>query len=94
MLPQLVNAGNSHFHRAAANGCTLQASKVVCFQNFQLKMLLSSVLKLQRWWRGVLLLKSRIKSAITIQSHIRGWIARREATRERHRVVVIQVRYL
>ncbi|KAL6332270.1 hypothetical protein AAG906_001985 [Vitis piasezkii] len=79
----------SSLRSASPNGCTLQASRG-CFPSFQLKMLLTSVLKLQRWWRGVLLLKSRTKSAIIIQSHIRGWIARREATRERHRVVVIQ----
>lgn len=88
-----VNAGTSGLRSASPNGCTLQASRG-CFPSFQLKMLLTSVLKLQRWWRGVLFLNSRTKSAIIIQSHIRGWIARREATRERHRVVVIQVRYL
>lgn len=81
--------GTSSLRSASPNGCTLQASRG-CFPSFQLKMLLTSVLKLQRWRRGVLLLNSRTKSAIIIQSHIRGWIARREATRERHRVVVIQ----
>eukprot|EP00261_Vitis_vinifera_P017714 XP_010647503.1 PREDICTED: abnormal spindle-like microcephaly-associated protein homolog [Vitis vinifera] len=81
--------GTSSLRSASPNGCTLQASRG-CFPSFQLKMLLTSVLKLQRWWRGVLFLNSRTKSAIIIQSHIRGWIARREATRERHRVVVIQ----
>ncbi|RVW45903.1 Abnormal spindle-like microcephaly-associated protein-like [Vitis vinifera] len=89
MLQYWVNAGTSSLRSASPNGCTLQASRG-CFPSFQLKMLLTSVLKLQRWWRGVLFLNSRTKSAIIIQSHIRGWIARREATRERHRVVVIQ----
>ncbi|GMP75446.1 hypothetical protein CsSME_00032532 [Camellia sinensis var. sinensis] len=34
--------------------------------------------------------KSRSKSAIIIQSHIRGWIARQEATRVRYCIIVIQ----
>ncbi|GMP75445.1 hypothetical protein CsSME_00032532 [Camellia sinensis var. sinensis] len=53
-------------------------------------MFLCSVLKLQRWWRVVLMHKSRSKSAIIIQSHIRGWIARQEATRVRYCIIVIQ----
>ncbi|XP_028095519.1 abnormal spindle-like microcephaly-associated protein homolog isoform X3 [Camellia sinensis] len=61
-----------------------------CFQNLELGMFLCSVLKLQRWWRVVLMHKSRSKSAIIIQSHIRGWIARQEATRVRHCIIVIQ----
>lgn len=87
-----MDAGTSHLCAARSNGCTLQAPRG-SFQSCQLKILLSSVSKLQRWWRGVLLLKSKTKSAIVIQSHVRGWIARQEAARERHRVVVIQVRY-
>ncbi|KAK9267758.1 hypothetical protein L1049_010192 [Liquidambar formosana] len=74
---------------ATSNGCILQTSSGF-YESFGLKILLHSVLKLQRWWRDVLLAKSRTKSAIIIQSHIRGWIARRKATRERHRIVVIQ----
>lgn len=60
--------------------------------NFELKILLWSVLKIQRWWRSFLELKLRIRSAIIIQSHFRGWTARKIATRERHRIRVIQVR--
>ncbi|PON84060.1 Beta-catenin [Trema orientale] len=59
-------------------------------QSFGLKLVFCSVVKLQRWWRGVLSLKLRTKSALIIQSHVRGWIARRNATRERHCIVVIQ----
>ncbi|GLT83252.1 hypothetical protein SLE2022_015520 [Rubroshorea leprosula] len=60
------------------------------FQSVELKIVLASVLKLQRWWRDIALLKLRANSAIIIQRHIRGWIARRKACRERHRVVVVQ----
>ncbi|KAJ0018873.1 hypothetical protein Pint_10934 [Pistacia integerrima] len=59
-----------------------------CFQSFELGIVLSSVLKLQRWWRHVLL--SKATSVIIIQSHIRGWAARKKVSREKHRVVVIQ----
>ncbi|CAK9146844.1 unnamed protein product [Ilex paraguariensis] len=61
-----------------------------CSQDLELTMLLQAVLKLQRWWRGVLVVKSRTKAAVVIQSHVRGWIARRAVVRERHRIVVIQ----
>ncbi|CAI9756596.1 unnamed protein product [Fraxinus pennsylvanica] len=60
------------------------------FQGFELKIFLQSVLKLQRWWRNVLLLRVKIKSVIVIQSQFRGWIARRIAAIERQRIVVIQ----
>ncbi|KAL5578866.1 hypothetical protein UlMin_011308 [Ulmus minor] len=61
-----------------------------CCQHSELNLTFSSVLKLQRWWRGALSLKRRTRSALTIQSHFRGWIARRKATRERHCIVLIQ----
>lgn len=64
-----------------------------CFQSFELGVLVSSVLKLQRWWRHVLLRKLKRKSVIIIQSHIRGWAARKKLSREKHCVVVIQVRF-
>ncbi|KAJ6767326.1 hypothetical protein OIU79_023149 [Salix purpurea] len=81
--------GASHFHRATAGYCKIQTSGV-CLQSLELKIVMSSILKLQRWWRGVLLLKHRAKSAILIQSLVRGWIGRQQASRERQRVVVLQ----
>ncbi|KAJ6737939.1 hypothetical protein OIU74_002992 [Salix koriyanagi] len=81
--------GASHFHRATAGYCKIQTSGV-CLQSLELKIVMSSILKLQRWWRGVLLLKHRAKSAILIQSLVRGWIGRQQASRERRRVVVLQ----
>ncbi|KAI3948811.1 hypothetical protein MKX01_022225 [Papaver californicum] len=71
-------------------GSTHQKSRS-CIQSLERRILLYSVLKLQRWWKRVLLLKSRrTRSAVVVQSYIRGWLARREANRERNRVVVIQ----
>ncbi|KAF8409541.1 hypothetical protein HHK36_005619 [Tetracentron sinense] len=81
--------GASCLGSAIHSDCMAQISRS-CIQSLELKILLHSVLKMQRWWKRVLLLKSRTKSAVVIQSHIRGWIARRKATRERHRIVVIQ----
>lgn len=40
-----------------------------------------------------MLLKLRTKSAVIIQSHIRGWLDRQKATGEKQCIVVIQVRY-
>ncbi|XP_057512986.1 uncharacterized protein LOC130795050 isoform X2 [Actinidia eriantha] len=80
--------GDSCLHKAVPKCCMLNSRGWFC--SLELSIFLCSVSKLQRWWRGVLMHKSRIKSAVIIQSHIRGWIARREANRERHRVTVIQ----
>uniref|UniRef100_A0A0R0J8H5 Calponin-homology (CH) domain-containing protein n=1 Tax=Glycine max TaxID=3847 RepID=A0A0R0J8H5_SOYBN len=59
-------------------------------RSFQLELFLLSVVKLQRWWKGLLLQKLMTKSAIVIQSCTRGWIARRKATVQKHRIIVIQ----
>lgn len=69
-------------------------SRPVGLSSFQLEAFMFSVVKLQRWWKGVLLLKLMIKSAIIIQSCTRRWIARRKATVQKHHNVVIQVWYL
>ncbi|KAF6168038.1 hypothetical protein GIB67_011423 [Kingdonia uniflora] len=66
-----------------------QISKIN-IQSLELRILLDSILKIQRWWKQVLLYKSKRKSAIVIQSCIRGWIGRRKASREKRRIVVIQ----
>ncbi|GMH15791.1 hypothetical protein Nepgr_017632 [Nepenthes gracilis] len=60
------------------------------FQRTELKIVLHVIVKLQRWWKRVLMQKSRIKAAIVIQSHTRGWIGRQKAARERHHIVLIQ----
>ncbi|XP_075090893.1 uncharacterized protein LOC107824776 isoform X2 [Nicotiana tabacum] len=60
------------------------------YQTLALKILLQAVLKLQRWWRGKLLHEQRTKAALVIQSHVRGWTARKSASRNKHQIVVIQ----
>ncbi|XP_056159871.1 uncharacterized protein LOC115677950 isoform X1 [Syzygium oleosum] len=59
-------------------------------QNSKIKIPLSSIIRLQRWWRSVLLQRLRSKSATVIQSYARGWIAKRKAAREWDLVVLIQ----
>ncbi|XP_072951078.1 uncharacterized protein [Typha angustifolia] len=48
-------------------------------KSIELKIVLHSILMLQRWWKQVLSHRSRMRSAILIQSAIRGWISRRDA---------------
>ncbi|WCJ20235.1 hypothetical protein M5689_002483 [Euphorbia peplus] len=79
--------GASHFH--VATNCNFRTS-VTCIQSSELKIVISSILKLQSWWRGVLLHKLRTKSATIIQSYIRGWIDQQRASKKRHSVVIIQ----
>ncbi|KAM0943812.1 putative IQ motif, EF-hand binding, armadillo-like helical, CH domain superfamily [Dioscorea sansibarensis] len=59
-------------------------------QNLELKAPPRSVLKLQRWWRQILAQKSQSRSAILIQSYIRGWNARVKAERRCYSILMIQ----
>ncbi|CAM8918445.1 unnamed protein product [Rhodiola kirilowii] len=59
-------------------------------RSFELDIVMKSILKLQRWWRGVLLHRLKKDPTIIIQSHIRGWLARRHIVRERSQIVTIQ----
>lgn len=66
-------------------------SRPVGLRSFQLEAFMSTVVKLQRWWKGRMLVKLMIKSAIIIQSCTRGWIARRKATVEKRHIVAMEV---
>ncbi|KAL1537350.1 abnormal spindle-like microcephaly-associated protein isoform X1 [Salvia divinorum] len=52
--------------------------------------LLQSALKLQRWWRHILLVRIKKKPAIVVQKYVRRWMARKMAKKEKQQVVVIQ----
>ncbi|KAK7363733.1 hypothetical protein VNO77_05886 [Canavalia gladiata] len=82
-----ILGGASKLRAAVPAGCT---SRPLGSCNSQPKQFLSSVVKLQRWWKGLLLQKLMTKSVIVIQSHARGWILRRKASVKRHCIIVIQ----
>ncbi|KAL0398747.1 UNVERIFIED_CONTAM: protein abnormal spindle [Sesamum radiatum] len=81
--------GALSYHKASNHG----------FQGLELKILVQSIVKLQRWWRYVLQVQVKRKSALVIQSHFRGWKARQMALREkqlkvkRKLALVIQSRF-
>ncbi|XP_052727895.1 uncharacterized protein LOC108332569 isoform X1 [Vigna angularis] len=79
--------GASNLSAITPVGCT--SGPVGC-RSFPPDQFLLSVVKLQRWWKGLLLQILMTKSAIVIQSCTRGWIARRKANVQRHRIIVIQ----
>ncbi|XP_057811262.1 uncharacterized protein LOC131025484 [Salvia miltiorrhiza] len=60
------------------------------YQGLELRILLQSVLKLQRWWRHILQVRIKTKAAIVVQTYFRGWMARQMAKKEKQRAVVIQ----
>ncbi|GFP97026.1 abnormal spindle-like microcephaly-associated protein homolog [Phtheirospermum japonicum] len=68
----------------------LGASKQHRFKGLELKICVQSIVKLQRWWRHVLQVRAKTKSAVVIQSHFRKWILRQTANRQNDRAVVIQ----
>ncbi|XP_015574312.1 abnormal spindle-like microcephaly-associated protein isoform X2 [Ricinus communis] len=80
--------GASHFNICTTVYCKFQTSG--CFPRPELKVILSAILKLQRWWRCVLLHKLRTRSAIVIQSYFRGWVSRQKVYTERRYAVMIQ----
>ncbi|KAG5516511.1 hypothetical protein RHGRI_037278 [Rhododendron griersonianum] len=82
--------GASCLYKGVPMECT--STSRTWFHSLEWGIFLCSVLKLQRWWRGVLLQKSRTKLAVVIQSHVRGWIARREENRKRQCIIIIQTR--
>ncbi|KAL7130255.1 hypothetical protein ABFS83_13G122200 [Erythranthe nasuta] len=71
--------------------CSGKEASMHTFHGHEMKIFLQSVVKLQRWWRYYII-QVRVKtlSAVVIQSHFRGWMARQTAKRERQSVVVIQ----
>ncbi|XP_022036907.1 abnormal spindle-like microcephaly-associated protein homolog isoform X1 [Helianthus annuus] len=72
----------------AISGCNHDHTK----DGHEFKLYEYSTVKLQRWWRGILLTQSqkRSRSAALIQSNVRGWIARKKAAQSKHRIAVIQ----
>ncbi|KAJ0787782.1 putative IQ motif, EF-hand binding, calponin domain, armadillo-like helical, CH domain superfamily [Helianthus annuus] len=75
----------------AISGCNHDHTKDG-YDGHEFKLYECSTLKLQRWWRGILLTQSqkRSRSAVLIQSNVRGWIARKKAAQSKHRIAVIQ----
>lgn len=58
--------------------------------NVELRILVVSVIKLQRWWRGLLLDRSRMDAVISVQASVRGWIARRDAAKRKQSISIVQ----
>uniref|UniRef100_A0A0E0Q903 Calponin-homology (CH) domain-containing protein n=1 Tax=Oryza rufipogon TaxID=4529 RepID=A0A0E0Q903_ORYRU len=73
------------------NFCALdQNQHKISHQSTQLKIVLYSVLRLQRWWRKVLLNRSIRTSAISVQSFVRGWLIRKQVKQILCSVYLIQ----
>ncbi|GAB4826609.1 hypothetical protein Ancab_033502 [Ancistrocladus abbreviatus] len=81
--------GASCLHAVASADSTFLTSRDG-YLSIELKIVLQAIVKLQMWWKRVLVRKSRTEAAIIIQSHTRGWIGRRKAARKKHRIVLIQ----
>lgn len=91
LLSHVCCIGSASKSHAAATGSCI--SRPVGLRSFQLEAFMCAVVKLQRWWKGLLLLKLMNRSAVRIQSCTRGWIARRKATVEKPRTNVMEVWY-
>lgn len=82
--------GSSSLQGYTSLGAPYQNQHKKPHQSIELKIVVHSVLRLQRWWRMVLLHQSTKISAISIQSSVRGWLARKQVNRIICCVYVIQ----
>ncbi|XP_073016437.1 uncharacterized protein [Primulina eburnea] len=87
-IQRFVRGENSR-KRLLGMSCYLNTSGYI-FHGLEFKIFLLSVVKLQRWWRVFLEAKRQTESAIVIQSHFRGWTAKKMAKTQKKHVVVIQ----
>jgi len=85
-----VGASHLHYGRSLIGSNTMTTT----YQSYELKIIMDSILKLQRWWKQVSRIKSRTISAISIQSSIHGWNARRTSWKKRQSVSKIQVTFI
>ncbi|XP_020095466.1 abnormal spindle-like microcephaly-associated protein homolog isoform X2 [Ananas comosus] len=86
--------------KALLGACFIQSKRKICglystqcagsVKSVEYSTVLNSVLRLQRWWRRILLCRSELMSVILIQACIRGWSSRREANKLRYSISVIQ----
>ncbi|KAK4755067.1 hypothetical protein SAY87_008824 [Trapa incisa] len=88
MIKHLAN-GQTSDNSLLGPSATLTSSNS-CPSSEEMQLILPYILKLQRWWRNNLLLRQQTKSAVTVQAYARRWLARRKASREWQRVVLIQ----
>ncbi|CAN6175586.1 unnamed protein product [Urochloa humidicola] len=71
--------------------CVLdQSQHSKCHQSLELKIVIHSAIRLQRWWRNILFLESRKRAVTVIQTYFRGWVARQDALRTRSCITTIQ----
>ncbi|XP_073145329.1 uncharacterized protein [Henckelia pumila] len=89
-LQRFVRGENDRKRLFGAFCCDHNASKNIFFPSLNFKIFLQSIKKLQRCWRKFLRTKKETNSAVIIQSHFQGWIAREMVKKEKQRVVVIQ----
>ncbi|KAL2931463.1 Abnormal spindle-like microcephaly-associated protein-like protein [Bienertia sinuspersici] len=59
----------------------------------ELRIVLHSIVKLQRWWRRALEYRLKTEAAVAIQYYTRVFICRQKAMKERHQAVIIQAHW-
>ncbi|XP_047067643.1 abnormal spindle-like microcephaly-associated protein homolog [Lolium rigidum] len=97
---EIQRIARGHFARKRLLGSVLQVYSTLFtldqsqhkrfHQSAELKIVVYSALRLQRWWRKVILHQSIRKSAIAIQSSVRGWLARKQVRQITSCICLIQ----
>nr|CAD1819241.1 unnamed protein product [Ananas comosus var. bracteatus] len=104
--------------KALLGACFIQSKRKLCglystqcagsVKSVEYSTVLNSVLRLQRWWRRILLCRSELmskwwrnalfrqsrkRSVLIIQAHVRCWIARQAVRRDKKRIILIQSQF-
>ncbi|KAK1680148.1 hypothetical protein QYE76_040996 [Lolium multiflorum] len=97
---KIQRIARGHFARKRLLGSVLQVYSTLFtldqsqhkrfHQSTELKIVVYSALRLQRWWRKVILHQSIRISAIAIQSSVRGWLARKQVRQITSCICLIQ----
>ncbi|URE09424.1 CH [Musa troglodytarum] len=59
-------------------------------KHLELKIVICAVVRIQRWWKQVILCRSQTMAVILLQSFIRGWNARKATNKLHHSIITIQ----
>ncbi|XP_009407068.2 uncharacterized protein LOC103989847 [Musa acuminata AAA Group] len=76
---------SSKLHFGSSN-----VTKLSKIKHLELKIVLCAVVRIQRWWRQVIMCRSQTIAVILLQSFIRGWNARKATNKLRYSIITIQ----
>lgn len=87
----LMHTGASSLQSSKLHFGSSSVTKLSKIKHLELKIVLCAVVRIQRWWRQVIMCRSQTIAVILLQSFIRGWNARKATNKLRYSIITIQV---